>query len=704
MTDADDIIRALDIPERMQIAQAGLQSRPPAPVAEAVDGQPAHETEASDTLLYLHELPDAATWVSMRISTTLSNLYILTPNGDIPPLREAFITAVQQVLHFLCVEYFEVPFIWSHRRDYLVIRSPGETTYTNLLFRDDLWRIYHLAIKYRAILDRKAQITKLWQKLGEESEYYSDLYNGIQSSDEAADLVDYITLTYQKRLKEMAHQGGAELALDDAEVDAVRSGIAGQKYKRATSDSAYAKAKDSVVSRFAEVTEGCTALIRIVADLTSPRQQIAITAEQLAQGIEAGSKQADIPDPDSMPDQLADEYTDSAGPFPFADNVIAGAKTILINEIAKEPSIRKVVRTMFRNFGGVSVKPTEKGSQKIDELHPYYVRWPFLGINSDADEMRLPQTFKYLLNKPVDQLAPRSAQFLQILAAENEGLVTVDIHIQRDSLRALTQDFYTAYLSDSTTETARAWNKIREDIVVEALQNHLLPLGARWTKDWLKETSEDHVCAKASAKLEQRLDVAPYMPKLPNGEYAKDRKKGDIPRVLAISAGRGNGREDWIHTVTLSAEGRFLNRTRLKEIRFEAGKTELAEVIEQHKPDVIVVGGFTPATHKIKEHVELTLMTTMKEHFRNEQDFEESDKPRPPPVVYCHDDTARLFQNSKRAAADFVDLNIIERYCLGLARYVQDPLVEYAALGDDLIALAFDPNQRLVSCDICASC
>lgn len=54
--------------------------------------------------------------------------------------------------------------------------------------------------------------------------------------------------------------------------------------------------------------------------------------------------------------------------------VISGAKTILINEIAKEPTIRRVVRTMFRNFGGVSVKPTDKGAQKIDDLHPYYVR------------------------------------------------------------------------------------------------------------------------------------------------------------------------------------------------------------------------------------------------------------------------------------------------------------------------------------------
>ena len=70
---------------------------------------------------------------------------------------------------------------------------------------------------------------------------------------------------------------------------------------------------------------------------------------------------------------MAEEYTDPAGSFPIADSVLHGARTILIQEIAKEPTIRKVVRSMFKNFGNVSVKPTDKGSQKIDELHPYYV-------------------------------------------------------------------------------------------------------------------------------------------------------------------------------------------------------------------------------------------------------------------------------------------------------------------------------------------
>lgn len=112
------------------------------------------------------------------------------------------------------------------------------------------------------------------------------------------------------------------------------------------------------------------------------------------------------------------------------------------------------------------------------------------------------QAFKYLLDKPIDAFRGQG-QFLQILAAEAEGLVVVDIHVLRDSLRKLTQEFYNVYLSDLLSDNARAWNKIREDIVVEALQHHLLPLGARWMRDWLKELEEERVAARCAAKLEE---------------------------------------------------------------------------------------------------------------------------------------------------------------------------------------------------------
>lgn len=67
------------------------------------------------------------------------------------------------------------------------------------------------------------------------------------------------------------------------------------------------------------------------------------------------------------------------------------------------------------------------------------------------------------------------------------------------------------------------------------------------------------------------------------------------------------------------------------------------------------------------------------------------------PVVYVPDDTARIYQHSKRASEEFSALSLTAKYCVGLARYTQSPMNEYAALGRDMAAITYDEdNQQLV--------
>ena len=339
----------------------------------------------------------------------------------------------------------------------------------------------------------------------------------------------------------------------------------------------------------------------------------------------------------------------------------------------------------------------------------------------------------------------QSTQFLQILDAESEGLVTVDIHIMKEPLRKLTQDFYTAYLSESTSEIGRAWNKVREDIVVEALQYHLLPMAARWTKDWLKETEEDWLAARCARALEDRVNQAPYdrdtQPKWPPGHAREaenvpvhpnpqpsDPKKNIPPKVMAISSGNGDRQRDWVETVVLAPKGRFAGREKYKEIRYRDSKHAMRLQILRTRPDVVVVGGFTANTHELRLDVQATLqlhdkeiqdrldqkLADLRSIDRDVQRLDESDIKdaltdeqyqqmvienwvHHLPVVFVNDEVARLYQNSERAQAEFAELSPVERYCVGLARHVQDPLCEYAALGNDITALSFDPDQRLVS-------
>jgi transcription elongation factor SPT6 len=68
------------------------------------------------------------------------------------------------------------------------------------------------------------------------------------------------------------------------------------------------------------------------------------------------------------------------------------------------------------------------------------------------------------------------------------------------------------------------------------------------------------------------------------------------------------------------------------------------------------------------------------------------------PVIYVFDDVARIYQHSKRAADEFSALSPVAKYCVGLARYAQSPLNEYAAMGADITAISFeeDDDQHLV--------
>ena len=58
---------------------------------------------------------------------------------------------------------------------------------------------------------------------------------------------------------------------------------------------------------------------------------------------------------------------------------------------------------------------------------------------------------------------------------------------------------------------------------------------------------------------------------------------------------------------------------------------------------------------------------------------------------------ARLYQHSPRADDEFSSFAPVAKYCIGLARYMQSPLNEYAALGPDIVAINFDEGDKQVS-------
>jgi len=92
-------------------------------------------------------------------------------------------------------------------------------------------------------------------------------------------------------------------------------------------------------------------------------------------------------------------------------------------------------------------------------------------------------------------------QFLHILAAEAEHLVTISVFIPPEAKADFERKLLDAFSSDSFTESAQAWNAERSRVVQEVLDQHLIPAGVKWAREYIREEVEDYLAAKCSDQL-----------------------------------------------------------------------------------------------------------------------------------------------------------------------------------------------------------
>ena len=252
MTTEDDAIRALDIPERMQLASVGL---------------PAEELTEDDLpapFIAEEDIIEATSWMSQRISTRCTDAFILSGDDDqLPKYNEEFILAVSNAITFINVNFLEVPYIWSHRADYFVTypkkakqeqdggeveegeepegRITSEPVF--LLNSEELWTINALSIKYRAFAHRKSELFNSYAALEVEDEYFDESFRGLESVEEVSDLGEWMAMKYSAKLREIK-QLERENDFDNAPL----------RLKRASREDRYESAKNSIVSQFAQVS------------------------------------------------------------------------------------------------------------------------------------------------------------------------------------------------------------------------------------------------------------------------------------------------------------------------------------------------------------------------------------------------------------------------------------------------------------------
>lgn len=121
------------------------------------------------------------------------------------------------------------------------------------------------------------------------------------------------------------------------------------------------------------------------------------------------------------------------------------------------------------------------------------------------------QAFKYLENKPIALLESEGdeldTQFLEILAAEAEHLVTITISLGYAARTDFERVLNEAFASESFGDSAKEWNHERSRVVEEVMENHLMPHGAKWVREWLRETLEDRLAAVCGIRLAEVIQL-----------------------------------------------------------------------------------------------------------------------------------------------------------------------------------------------------
>ncbi|KAK9235923.1 SH2 domain-containing protein [Lipomyces kononenkoae] len=635
LTDEDNAIRAKDEPERFQIMRKAFATY-----------------ELSEEEYALEE-----NWLVSEVVSRKSKWLTDHPQLD-GPLRRA----IRKVLEFIVKDQLEVPFIWQHRRDYILHEresdgaagASDEFSAEPLLIQDDLWLILQLDVKFHSIVEKKHSVERLLKTLAVKDPVLDDFLVHAETLQDYQDCWDYIQFRYSARIKDAAvMQSNGHHAAEDGEANGVDGAIL-MSVKR----------PNSRYTSFERIRSGY---------VYSLVQAFGITADQFGVNFAEDQKLHFTEDPSDFPLDLADKYTQAEREtlehplYQDSEAAFNAAKGMFAEEIFHDLQTRNFLRKkLIRALVRVNIYATDKGKKAIDETHPFY-------------------HFKYARNLELQDILDDPETFLEILQAESQGLV--DIRFKLFKFEAFFNKVLQNFLSDNVSDIATAWNNERKSVLRMAMDKLVL-LMCREIREDLRTQCQTVVAMKCRAALLLRLDQAPYRP--------VGFELGTTPRVLSISSGMGEPGKDATVSVFLDDQGRVLETMKLGDVRDEAFKTNLIEIVKRRKPDVIGIAGFTVASNRLRKEI-LDIIATESLNVSTDDD---GGKEEPIPLVWVNDEVARLYQNSPRATQEFAELAPLARYCIGLARYMQSPLLEYAAMGGGIVSIQFHRLQTLLPQDL----
>ncbi|KAI8081499.1 SH2 domain-containing protein [Halteromyces radiatus] len=589
LTEEDDKIRNIDVPERLQMRYEGLSKK-------FVESTP-------------EEIQQEGIWVAKQLAGL----------RGLEPVPEKFQTAVTYVVGFFARELLEVPHIKDHRRDFFTEVNKVTGATTEILTEDDLWEIYDLDFKYHSFMERKKTLHDFLTKYNIDDAYVRDAESKVEKMEEVNDVLDLVNLKFSEVINKVQAQNKGP--------------------KRPLSKSLYDTMNKTMVVNVLPL--------------------FGITAKEF--GANYLEKNRRYYPEDSLVDPMVEGEANVDDTFTDGTKVLKAARTVLAQEMAFDPQVRKAIRRDWEEKAVVIVKPTDKGFNVIDDLHPLH-------------------RFKYLRNKPIGTF--KNGDFLELLKGESDGLLILQVTIANyESWLAGITEYY---LSDGYSESVEQWNLQRKEVLEQCLRDYLVPLMDKYIREKLRVESQESVCKQASKNLLAKINVGPY-----RGPDT-DRHRNSLPRVIAVSHGNGDLKSPTM-AVMLNQRGKVLDQIQVPHLKDGRYVSQLDQFIRSRKPHVVGVAGYNAETRRLIKHLQGMI---------SEINQTRESGTGPIDLVVVDDEAARLYKNSKRARDEFPDYPEVMRYCIALARRLQNPVYEYTGLGRDLLAIRFHPSQHLVPDDV----
>ncbi|RHZ87726.1 hypothetical protein Glove_31g32 [Diversispora epigaea] len=348
---------------------------------------------------------------------------------------------------------------------------------------------------------------------------------------------------------------------------------------------------------------------------------------------------------------IAEQYFKSNPRLALAD-----ATKMIALDIAFDPLFRKYVRQNFIKHSVILVNPV----QSISESD---LSWPFRFLRKHISKFR------------------KSGLFAEIMAAEQKGQIKVKVVLENEQrfLESLKKR-----IINNADESDSPWHKYRTDVIQHSFNNVLHPIMDLWIKSRLTKDAEQWIMTRTMENFEDKLYVRPFK----SARMSAD----EIPRVAALSWGPGGHRNT--ECVFLDDSGRLVDHVSFTNLRNRDMKEyhDFVQFIRDNKPQAIVVRCYDGRTKYLLETVQEAV------EYYSKRGGEEI------PVMAINDEVAKLYMLSPRAKREFPDYNEVARYCISLARMLQNPIGEYAAIEEKVASIThyplqnFLPREKLIEC------